>query len=152
VFIRQSDRTFWIHKHNGTAIPFWLEAEGIRKFALLWQLLLNHNLKEGDVLLWDVPKANINPKLIATLAEFIIALSQRNVQVFIATHDYTLAKYLDLRKKGESDVLFISVYKEYGTIKASNSNSYSSLQNNIIEASEEKLYEVVAEKAMEDIL
>jgi len=150
VFIRHSDKTFWIRKHNGMEIPFWLEAEGIRKFALLWQLLMNHNLNEGDVLLWDEPEANINPLLIPELTDIIVELSQNNVQVFCATHSYMFAHYLDLRKKSTDNVSFVSLYKSDGVIKTSIADSYSSLQVNPIEASEQKLYEAVVEKALED--
>lgn len=63
-----------------------LVAEGLRKIALLWQLIKNGTLEKGSVLFWDEPEANINPKYIPVLAELLIML--------------------------ESEVQYISLYKD----------------------------------------
>lgn len=88
---------------------FNLIAEGIRKLALLWQLVKNGTLEKGSVLFWDEPEANLNPSCIPVIAAFLVALQQAGVQIFLATHDYVLSKYLELYCKGESGLVFHSL-------------------------------------------
>ena len=64
VFFDEKEETFWIYKTNGEKVPFSSEAEGFRKLGLLWQLIMNKSIKEGRLLLWDEPEANLNPRLI----------------------------------------------------------------------------------------
>ena len=48
---------FYIKKNNGQMILFDLEAEGLKKVGLLWQLLMTDNLNENSILIWDEPEA-----------------------------------------------------------------------------------------------
>lgn len=48
-------------KNGSSRQEFNLVAEGIRKMALLWQLVKNGTLEKESVLFWDEPEANINP-------------------------------------------------------------------------------------------
>lgn len=89
-------------------------AEGLRKVALLWQLIKNGTLEKGAVLFWDEPEANINPKYIPVLAELLIMLESEGVQIFVSTHDYFLAKYIEVKRteKVISDIfLYIKILK-----------------------------------------
>lgn len=88
---------------------FNLIAEGIRKLALLWQLVKNGTLEKGSVLFWDEPEANLNPSCIPVIAAFLVALQQAGVQIFLATHDYVLSKYLELYCKGDGNLVFHSL-------------------------------------------
>lgn len=88
---------------------FNLIAEGIRKLALLWQLVKNGTLEKGSVLFWDEPEANLNPSCIPIIAVFLVALQQAGVQIFLATHDYVLSKYLELYCKGDGNLVFHSL-------------------------------------------
>lgn len=88
---------------------FNLIAEGIRKLALLWQLVKNGTLEKGSVLFWDEPEANLNPSCIPIIAAFLVALQQAGVQIFLATHDYVLSKYLELYCKGAGNLVFHSL-------------------------------------------
>ena len=47
-------------KSGNSKQEFNLVAEGIRKMALLWQLVKNGTLEKGSVLFWDEPEANVN--------------------------------------------------------------------------------------------
>ena len=49
---------FYIKKNNGQMILFELEAEGLKKVGLLWQLLMTDNLNEDSILIWNEPEAN----------------------------------------------------------------------------------------------
>lgn len=99
-------------KSGNSKQEFNLIAEGIRKMALLWQLVKNGTLENGSILFWDEPEANINPAYISIIVEMLLALQRRGVQIFISTHDYMLASYFAVKKKTEDQVLFHSLTRE----------------------------------------
>lgn len=101
---------FYVRKNNGQMILFALEAEGLKKVGLLWQLLMTDNLNEDSILIWDEPEANLNPKFLPKIAECLLALSRQGVQIFLSTHNYIFAKYFDVLKNGEDKVLFHALY------------------------------------------
>lgn len=76
-------------------INIFLVAEGWRKLGMLSYLIANDSLTEHSILFWDEPEANLNPRLIKKLAQFLIELSQHNIQIVIATHSLFLMKYFD---------------------------------------------------------
>ena len=133
--------TFYILKNSGLLVEFSLEAEGFRKLGLLWKLIRNGLLESGSILLWDEPESSINPELIPLIAEILHILKNDGVQIFLATHSYMLAKYLDIKKQDDKGVLFMSLCKdEAGEIAVAMSHEYSKLKNNPIESSEINLY------------
>lgn len=78
-----------------------LVAEGLRKFAMLARLIATGSLLDKGYLFWDEPEANLNPKLIKTLAKVILNLCKQGIQVFIATHSLFLLRELEILQKGE---------------------------------------------------
>ena len=109
----QKKDEFYLRKGN-SSMEFNLVAEGVKKAGLLWILAKNGTLEKGSVLFWDEPEANLNPVHTSTIAELLLDLQQNGVQVFIATHDYFLAKYLDIlsKQRNEADrVTFYSFYR-----------------------------------------
>ncbi len=144
------DDTFYVIKNNGLKVEFSLEAEGFRKLGLLWKLIRNGLLDSGSILFWDEPEASINPELIPLIVDVLYMLKNNGVQVFVATHNYSFAKYIDIKNSG-NDALFISLKKaDNGEIVTARAAKYSSLENNPIEASEEKLYDAIVKKSMEE--
>ena len=73
-----------------------LVADGLRKLAMLARLISTGVLLEQGYLFWDEPEANLNPKLIKTVAESILALAGNGIQVFIATHSLFLLRELEM--------------------------------------------------------
>lgn len=73
-----------------------LVAEGLRKFAMLAQLIATGALLDKGYLFWDEPEANLNPKLVRRVAESIVALSRSGIQVFVATHSLFLLRELEM--------------------------------------------------------
>ncbi|MCL2619876.1 MAG: AAA family ATPase [Defluviitaleaceae bacterium] len=146
VFIHPEHQTFWVRKGDGLEIPFSMEAEGFRKFGLLWQLIMNESISEGTILLWDEPEANINPKLIPALVDVILELSRNGVQVFIATHDYFLPKYIEVLSKESDSIAFHSLHKTDEGVKCETSNKFSNLDHNGIIDEIARLYEREIEK------
>jgi hypothetical protein len=124
----QDDR-FYLKPGNQAKLEFNLVAEGLRKIALLWQLIKNGTLEKGSVLFWDEPEANINPIHIPVLAELLIMLESEGVQIFISTHDYFLAKYIEVKRNNESNVQYISFYEDK--------------TNNIVQCEVEKEFELL---------
>ena len=106
----QEDDVFYVLKDDGRKVDFSLEAEGFRKFGLLWKLIRNGLLEPGAILLWDEPEANLNPELYPVLADTLLKLGKSGVQIFIATHSYNFAKYLEIRRADPQDVLFHNLY------------------------------------------
>jgi ABC-type lipoprotein export system ATPase subunit len=76
-----------------------LVAEGIRKLASVAYLIANGSLMDKSTLYWDEPETNLNPLLIAQLAEILVRIAQQGTQVIIATHSLFLLKELDLQLK-----------------------------------------------------
>lgn len=107
----QEDDSFYVLKHDGRKIEFSLEAEGLRKLGLIWKLLRNGLLESGTVLLWDEPETNLNPEMYPLVAEILLTLQENGVQVFLATHSYNFAKYLEIRRNKQDQVLFHNLYR-----------------------------------------
>lgn len=99
---------FYLKPGTQAKLEFNLAAEGLRKIALLWQLIKNGTLERGSVLFWDEPEANINPKYIPVLAELLIMLESEGVQIFVSTHDYFLSKYIGVKRK---KIVIYNIYR-----------------------------------------
>lgn len=161
----QENDTFYVVKQDGSKVDFSLEAEGLRKLALLWKLIRNGLLLKGTILLWDEPEANLNPELFPLVAQVLLELAENGIQIFVATHSYNFSKYLEIFRKSKDRVQFHNLFKsstelpaalqhlatdkEYAN-KAIYSNSAFSLEelqaNHLISADEELLDIVYKEK------
>ena len=150
VFLDRSEGAYYTKKANGQSIPFSNEASGFKKLGFIGLLVASGRLAPGSILFWDEPENSMNPRLIPALVDILLELSHGSVQIFIATHSYMVAKYLDLRKKDNSDLIFVSMLKEDGVVSTAISESYNALQPNPIETSEEHLYQEVVKKVAED--
>jgi predicted ATP-dependent endonuclease of OLD family len=105
---------FYLLRRNQSKLEFQLVAEGLRKIALLWQLIKNGVFKKGDILFWDEPESNINPSQIPEIVDMLLELKKNGVQIFLATHNYFFAKYLNVRKQHKDDILFHGLHKRNG--------------------------------------
>jgi len=140
VFVKENDNTFWIRKTDGNEIFFAMEAEGIRKFGLLWQLIMNGNIDKDTILLWDEPEANLNPKLLSIMVDILLELAENGVQIFLATHEYNLMKYFSIWKKN-GKVAFINLRKSGDGVVAEKRDDYNLLASNAIVDAKIKLFE-----------
>lgn len=141
---------FFIHKNTGEKIKFSVEAEGIKKFGLLWQLLMNESITKDTILLWDEAEANINPKLIPDIVEILLELSRQGVQIFLATHSYLFAKYFEVKRKKEDSVLFHSLFKTNKGVICETNINFRDLHTNSIISSFDKLLDEVYFLHVED--
>lgn len=142
--------TFYTVKKEGFKVEFSVEAEGLRKFGLLFKLIRNGLIENGTILLWDEPEANINPELIPILVDILLKLQREGVQIFISTHSYNLAKYFEVRRNENNQVLFHSLYKNGNEALLQTEEYFGKLNNNKIILADEKLLDEVLKKNLED--
>lgn len=134
VFYDAKKERFYL-KYGQSKVEFNLIAEGIRKIALLWQLIKNGVLEKGSILFWDEPEANINPIHIPLIVDMLLELQKQGVQIFISTHDYTLCKYLDIKGNAQENELmrFHSLYPTNHGVQCESGEAFICLQHNIIQ-------------------
>ena len=129
-------------------LEFSLLAEGIRKLVVLWLLIQNGTLLDGSVLFWDEPENNLNPKMFGAMIEVLLGLQRMGVQIFIATHDYTILKELDLRRKQKDEIVFHSLYHEDGEIARQTAHTYLDIHPNTIAEAFTDLYDREVERSL----
>lgn len=138
------DDAFYVLKKEGYKVDFSLEAEGLRKLGLLWKLIRNGLLEPGSVLLWDEPEANLNPELYPLVANILLELQKNGVQIFVATHSYNFAKYLEIRRSEKEQVRFHNLYKnENQVVVPSSADRMDDLEQNLIMMADNALLDEV---------
>lgn len=147
--IIQENGDFYVLKYEGEKIPFSCEAERIKKIGLLWRLLMAETITKNTVLIWDEPEANINPKLIPDLIDIILEMSRHGVQIFLSTHDYIFAKYLEIKMEKNDSVRFHALFKDGNRVKAETGSKFMTLENNSIMQESVRLYKEELKKVME---
>jgi energy-coupling factor transporter ATP-binding protein EcfA2 len=87
---------FYLTLPSGGSMEMNLVAEGLRKLATVARLVATGSLLDKGYLFWDEPEANLNPKIIKTVAKTILHVAQSGIQVFIATHSLFLLRELHI--------------------------------------------------------
>jgi ABC-type polar amino acid transport system ATPase subunit len=136
--IKEGDH-FFVDLPDAGKLEVQLVAEGYRKLASLVYLIRNGSLTTKSVLLWDEPEANLNPKLVTAVVEFLVNLANAGVQIFIATHNYLFSHEISLRAEYglNRNIKFFSLYREAGRdgVQVESGNTLAQLANNpILEA------------------
>lgn len=126
------DEEFYTVKNDGREISFAVEAEGFKKIGLIWQLLMNESITPHSILIWDEPEANLNPAFIPQLVECFLELSRNNVQIFLSTHNYILAKYFNVKATESDSIMFHGLYKSNDSVQCESNENFSALKNNSI--------------------
>ena len=145
--VYQNDQ-FYMKKANGQLIPFSYEASGLKRFGLLWQLIQDGQIQSGNVLFWDEPDNSLNPMLMSKLAEILMELSRHQIQIFIATHNETLARCVALHCKDSDSLMFHAMYRdEQQMIRISSAPSFEQLDPNSLTGTRVKLYDAEMAKA-----
>jgi len=93
---------FYLQSRGEGEMEAHLAAEGFRKLGSLKHLVLNGSLSKANVLFWDEPEVNLNPRLITAVVQLLSTLAAAGVQIFIATHDYLLVNELSLAAEYET--------------------------------------------------
>lgn len=92
---------FYLNLNSGGSMEMHLVAEGMRKLAMVARLVATGSLLDKGYLFWDEPEANLNPKVIKTIARTILQIAASGIQVFIATHSLFLLRELHVLQKRE---------------------------------------------------
>jgi len=103
VELDRSDR-FYLHLPSGN-MEMHLVAEGLRKLATIARLIATGSLLDKGYLFWDEPEANLNPKVIKTIAKTILQIAKSGIQVFIATHSLFLLRELHILQQRDFKTL-----------------------------------------------
>ncbi|RZJ62505.1 MAG: hypothetical protein EOO58_00450 [Hymenobacter sp.] len=122
---------FYLYSANGTRQEMSLAAEGIRKFAILMQLLANGTLTPETTLFWDEPEANLNPALLKELAVVLTDLAQAGFQIILATHSLFLMRELHiLAQQKKKSVRYFGLYaSEEGDVRVERQDDLMQLQH-----------------------
>jgi ABC-type transporter Mla maintaining outer membrane lipid asymmetry ATPase subunit MlaF len=140
---------YYIVKSSGKKIDFAVESEGFKKLGLIYRLIETGTLANGSVLIWDEPESNINPQNIPVIVEILLELQKIGIQIFVATHDYFLAKYFNVKKTSENDVLFHAFFKSGDAVMHESDSDFTMLENNSIVKQSIELYKDEVKKVME---
>jgi ABC-type multidrug transport system ATPase subunit len=133
---------------DGVRIPFANEASGYKKLGFLGLLVTSGQLEKGSILLWDEPENSLNPELVPVLVNILLELSCNGVQIFIATHDYNLVRYFDVRKDKTVPVVYHNLTKAGEQIVCNSSSEYIKLPDNLLEKASANLFKAVVSDAM----
>lgn len=108
-------------KHGQGNFEMNLVAEGWRKLATLYRLVSTGALSEKEVLFWDEPESNLNPKIIKVIAEVLVELARAGIQIFLATHSLFFLRELSIQlKKPENGAVgrrFFGLHREGEELK-----------------------------------
>lgn len=92
----EEDSGRWQFKKGNQKFPIGVTAEGIKKIAILDNLLGNRYLSTDSIIFIDEPESALHPGAIAQLLDIIAMLSECGIQFFIASHSYFVIKKLFL--------------------------------------------------------
>lgn len=114
-------------------------AEGIKKIGLLAHLIRNRNVREGATLFFDEPAAHLHPEATLKFVEMLYEMSKANIQIFIATHSYTVLKQLELlARKNEASIPLCVLTPDDGGVRHTVSDLRERIPaNSIVDASME---------------
>lgn len=101
---------FLMDYKNIGEIYFDMVAEGHKKLALIYILIMNGEIDKNTVLLLDEPESNLNPQLTDLLVEILLSLSKLGCQIFIATHNTFILDDIEIQRKKEHKILYHSFY------------------------------------------
>src|SRR5262249_33946341 len=76
---------------------------------------------------WDEPEAGLNAQLTALVADLLLDLAERGVQIFVATHDYLLSRRLssisEFKKRPGAPVRFFLFQRSDGAISVASGDT-----------------------------
>ena len=145
----KSSGTYYAIKTDGNRIPFADESSGHKKLGFFGLLVASGQLHPYSTLFWDEPENSLSPDILPTLRDMLLELAQNNVQIFLATHSYELARLFDVRKDKSIPVQFHNFEKsDNGGITCHSSCEYVKLPNNLLDKASEDLFKEVVADAM----
>ncbi|OEJ15791.1 ATP-binding protein [Brachyspira hampsonii] len=104
------NNNFFIDYKNIGEVSFDMAAEGHKKLALIYILIMNGEIDKNTILLLDEPESNLNPSLTDLLVNILLSLSKLGLQIFIATHNSFILDDIELQKTDKDSVMYHSFY------------------------------------------
>lgn len=101
---------------KGTTLKMGLgeASSSVRSLMVLW-FWLNHKAKPGDLLMIDEPELNLHPANQRRLAQFLAALVNAGIKIFLTTHSDYIIRELNTLIMLSSDKPHLSAVREkYG--------------------------------------
>lgn len=130
------NNNFFIDYKNIGEISFDMVAEGHKKLALIYTLIMNGEIDKNTILLLDEPESNLNPSLTDLLVNILLSLSKLGVQIFIATHNSFILDDIELQRTDKDAIMYHSFYFDEDDfnsgVKIETKENLSDLKNNPI--------------------
>ncbi|EKV58046.1 ATP-binding protein [Brachyspira hampsonii] len=104
------NNNFFIDYENIGEVSFDMAAEGHKKLALIYILIMNGEIDKNTILLLDEPESNLNPSLTDLLVNILLSLSKLGLQIFIATHNSFILDDIELQRTDKDSVMYHSFY------------------------------------------
>ncbi|MEQ8187997.1 MAG: AAA family ATPase [Candidatus Eremiobacterota bacterium] len=99
-FDEQSSR--WQFKKGNQKFSIGATSEGVKKIAILDNLLANRYINTSSIIFIDEPEAALHPSAISDFLDIVAILSDSGIQFFLASHSYFVLKKLALIAKQKS--------------------------------------------------
>jgi len=150
-FLLVKQKKFYYKPTKGKMLEVELAAEGFRKLGILQRLIENGHILPGATgpLFWDEPESNLNPTLMKQLVIISLEMSREGQQIFLATHDYVVLKWLALLKNKDEQILFHALYRnDDNEIGLSTTDDYLKISPNAIDAAYADLIDHDIENSM----
>ncbi|MDQ3632422.1 MAG: AAA family ATPase [Actinomycetota bacterium] len=135
--VRLEGSRFYVHSDQRGRFEAHLVAEGVRKVASVVHLIANGALRQGGLLIWDEPEANLHPRLAEVVVDCLLSLAEGGVQVVIATHDYLMAdaisranEYREAMGRSASVRFFQIIRSEDGPAEVQPSDTFAGIEKN----------------------
>lgn len=135
--IRLEGPRFYLHAADGGHLEAHLMAEGLRKIGSVLHLIANGRLREGGLLIWDEPEANLHPRLAEVVVDCLVTLAHAGVQVVVATHDYLVAdavsraaEYREVVPKTADVRFFQLLFGEEGDVTVQAADTFAGIPRN----------------------
>jgi predicted ATP-dependent endonuclease of OLD family len=110
---------------------------------MLWTLIRSGALTQSSVLFWDEPEANLNPGLVALVAEVICRMAAGGAQVHVATHSYAMIRELEFQATDHGADLSLFALERTASdgVVARPARRFAELTPNPILDAHERIYE-----------
>ncbi len=150
-FLLVKQKKFFYKPVKGKMLEVELAAEGFRKLGILQRLIENGHILPGATgpLFWDEPESNLNPSLMKQLVIILLDMAREGQQIFLATHDYVVLKWLELLKNKDEQIFFHALYKnDKNEIELSTTDDYLKICPNAIDKAYSDLIDQDIENTM----
>lgn len=150
-FLLVKQKKFYYKPTKGKMLEVELAAEGFRKLGILQRLIENGHILPSATgpLFWDEPESNLNPTLMKHLVTILLEMARAGQQIFLATHDYVVLKWIELLKNKNDKILFHALYKaDDNEIALSSTDDYLKICPNAIDTAYSDLIDQDIENTM----